>query len=128
MALSNISKNHLNELIKSENNQIISNHNHLSILKGNSSSLAKMTILIRQLNFIKDEMNSVLEEANLNNILNNIETRFKKYPGNTYHLYKKNTDDSLYLSLLSPNEFNPYNNYLGSYTLKEDHIWEMAFS
>ena len=56
-------KNHLNELIKSENTQLIVNHNQLSILKGNSSSLAKMTMLIRQLNFIKEEMNNVLEEV-----------------------------------------------------------------
>ena len=117
MTLSNISKNHLNELIKSENSEIIGNHNYLSILKGNSSSLAKMTILIKQLNFIKEEMNNVLEEANLNKILNSIETRFKKYPGNTYHLYKKHTDDTFYLSLLSPKEFNTHDNYSGSYTL-----------
>ena len=125
MALSNISKHHLNELIKSENNQIISNHNHLSILKGNSSSLAKMTMLIRQLNFIKEEMSNVLEEANLNKILNNIETRFKKYPGNVYNLYKK-TDDSMYLSLLSPEEFSTKDFFMGSYRLKQDHTWEMS--
>lgn len=123
MAISNISKEHLNQLIQSENKQIIENHNYNVILKGNSSSLAKMEVLLKQFNFIKNEINQVLEEANLNNILNNIETKFKKYPGNTYHLYNKVSQK--YLSLLSPYEnINNKDEYLGSFKLKEDYTWE----
>ena len=126
MAISNISKEHLNQLIQAENKQIIENHNYNVILKGNSSSLAKMEILLKQLNYIKSEINQVLEEANLNNILNNIDTRFKKYPGNTYHLYKK--ESRKYLSLLSPYEnTNNKDEYLGSFKLKQDYTWEPIF-
>ena len=71
-------------------------------------------------------INQVLEEANLNNILNNIDTRFKKYPGNTYHLYKK--ESRKYLSLLSPYEnTNNKDEYLGSFKLKQDFTWEPIF-
>ena len=125
MALTNVSKDHTtNILAKLSEQQIICNHT-VSKLKTQSSNIAKLEILYKQMMFIKKEIHDVLNDINMCNILGEIPMKCKKYPGQNYYLYKKD-DESLYLSRLSPQDYNfqHKDSYIGCYLLDNDYIWK----
>lgn len=133
MALSNLSKDHTNNLLLALNeNKILSNH-IITEKKGQHATIAKLEILYRQMEFLKYEINRVMEEGTITSLLNKAKIKCMKCPGNTYHLFQKNNindeiikdTDMYYLSKLHPRELGDLSkdNYLGSFLLKDDFTW-----
>jgi len=115
MAISNIDKKHLNELIKSVSSMEITNNNDLEKIKSNSAYYAQLKLISKQMEALKVQANDIINEAIFNNTLHTIECKFNKTPGNYYYLYKNN--DKMYFSLLSIKDWNnnPPHEYLGEY-------------
>jgi predicted ATP-dependent Lon-type protease len=76
MALSNISKEHLNQLLETKYNQIDNFKKHDKLIL-EATTNAKLEMLFKQLDFIKQEINQVINEALTNNELNSIKCSFK---------------------------------------------------
>ena len=114
MALSRIDKDHLDTIIAIPNLQELERGKIIEAIKRNSNNYAKLKILFKQLESIKNEINEVINESIEADNLQNIDCSFKKIPGNTYHLYKK-SDDNLVFSMLHPKEWNTTSTYIGSY-------------
>ena len=133
MALTNLSKDHTNNLLLALNENIILSTQILTNKKGQHSTIAKLEILYRQMEFLKSEINRVMEEGAITSLLNKAKIKCIKFPGNTYHLFQKigeddkhlNLDDCYYLSKLHPRELGSLtkDNYMGSFLLKDDFTW-----
>jgi hypothetical protein len=133
MALTNLSKDHTNNLLVALNeNKIVSNQ-ILTNKKGQHATIAKLEILYRQMEFLKSEITRVMAEGEITSLLNKAKIKCLKCPGNTYHLFQKknkndeiiNETDMYYLSKLHPRELGDLtkDNYLGSFLLKDDFTW-----
>jgi hypothetical protein len=111
MALSNISKEHSNNLLCSINSKELQSYSNIQKIRTNNVAYAKLKMLAKQINALQQEAQNVISETLEIQDLNNIKCSFKKYPGNTYYLYQKingdsDTTDNRYFSLLSPNEWD----------------------
>jgi hypothetical protein len=114
MALSNISKKHVNQLLETKYNQIDKYREHDNLIL-EATTNAKLKLLFKQLDFITKEINQVIDEALTNNELNSIKCSFTKIPGKTYHVYchqnsnskkMQNNFNDWYFSMISPLEWN----------------------
>lgn len=114
MALSRIDKDHLNSIIEVPNLQDLEKNKILEAVQRNSNNYAKLKILFRQMESIKNEINAVVSESIETEFLQNIECKFKKIPGKNYFLYK-NPKNELFFSIISPLEWKTENNYVGEY-------------
>lgn len=114
MAISNISKEHLNNLLAISNYSDLDRDKVVQSIQRNSNNYGKLKTLFRQLQFIKNEINEVLQESIISSELDKIKCSFKKIPGNHYYLYK-NIKNELFFSIISPKEWNKYQDYLGEY-------------
>lgn len=123
MALSNIDKSHLNELLLSINGQNETN-NLIEVVKANHAQYAQLKLLSKQMNTLKQEAMAIIMDAQTQNNLHNIKSSFKLTSGNTYFLYEKINDKNEkeeFFSLISPQEWNESNlkekkiNYIGTY-------------
>lgn len=56
---------------------------------------------ILQVRFLQNQAKDILVEAKINSQLHHVACNFKKIPGNTYYLYKRQTGQT-YFSMLSP--------------------------
>ena len=116
MALSNIDKEHLKQLITIPNLQELDAHKITQAVQKNSNNYSKLKTLFKQLEFIKNEINEIVNESIETDALNNVKCNFKKKPGNTYYLYNKKSQDTLFFSILSPNEWQNMDNiFVGKY-------------
>ena len=88
---------------------------------------AQLETIARQIRELQREAARVLEAARRDAELHRATCRFKKIPGHTYHLYRKN-DGELYFSLLSCEDWagSPPHAYEGSYRLEADMRWTSA--
>ena len=115
MALTNIDKEHLNQLISIPNLQELDSHKITMAVQKNSNNYSKLKVLFKQMENIKNEIHEIINESLQTDALNDIQCNFKKKPGNTYYLYKK-PDDTLFFSIISPDEWKTTNNtYINSY-------------
>ena len=114
MALSRIDKDHLDSIIEVPNLQDLEKNKILEAVQRNSNNYAKLKILFRQMESIKNEINAVVSESIETEFLQNIECKFKKIPGKNYFLYK-NPKNELFFSIISPLEWKTENNYVGEY-------------
>lgn len=128
MALSNISKTHLEKLLQSKCNDIEQYRNKEQLIL-QSTTYAKLDILFKQLDDIKNQIKSVVNEGIEYNMLNCVECSCKKVPGNVYHLYRRNELDDLYqknnpknyyFSMIAPNEWNKESYHEGTYQYNLD--------
>lgn len=134
MALSNIDKNHLVQLIESKYNEVEKYHQNENMIL-QATIQAKLDILFKQMDLLKKEIIEVASQADIYNQLNSAKCNFKKIPGNTYHLYhskgrqqllKDNYQmDLCYFSMLSPDDWNNQHphHYLGSFQYNLDSSW-----
>ena len=99
MALSNISSKHANNLLAELNTQELAITNNIKVIKSQHSTVAKLEILYRQMEFLKSEIQRVLDESSMTSLLNNATMKCVKCPNTTYHLYKKNQNQE-YLRLV----------------------------
>ncbi|MFW5926235.1 MAG: DUF2452 domain-containing protein [Myxococcota bacterium] len=88
---------------------------------------SKLRVIVEQMRALRDQAQSVMEEAHRDAELHRAVCRFQKRPGRIYHLYRK-PDDSLYFSMLSPEDWGqaPPHSYEGSYRLEADMSWTPA--
>ena len=117
MSLSNIDKEHANQLICAINTQNV-DHNTLEVLKTNYLHYGKLKQIAKQMEQLKQEAAELIKDSYQQNMLQKVECRSKKISGNTYHLYCTNKDKH-YLSLIGPNEWGENSsfsdNFIGSY-------------
>jgi hypothetical protein len=69
---------------------------------------------------LKAEFNRLVDEVNWNELVYSSQYSFIPVTGETYHLYI-NKLDKLFLSLISPNEWNQQ--HIGSFKLDSTHKW-----
>jgi hypothetical protein len=120
MALSNISKDHLNELIIIPNLQELEKDKIVKAIQRNSNNYSKLKILFKQMENIKKEINEVVKESLETEKLENIKCNFKKIPGKNYFLYR-NQECELFFSILSPKEWKSKNIFINEYFYDYDH-------
>ena len=89
MALTNISKEHLDKLLVSLNQNEIQDNLVRQAVQRNSNNYGKLKTLFRQLNFIQNEIKEIIEDSIESAELDKINCRFQKIPGNHYYLYRK---------------------------------------
>jgi len=71
---------------------------------------------------IKEEYRKLLEAYKWNELVYNSDFRFEPIKGKTYHLYQRGEDETLFLSLIGPDEWNQI--YIGSFRLDSDDKWD----
>jgi hypothetical protein len=85
---------------------------------------AELELIARQIRALQQQAAATLERARRDALLHRAECRFKKRPGQIYHLYLA-ADGRPYFSLLSPEDWRgqPPHPFEGSYRLELDMRW-----
>mgnify|MGYP001365296009 CR=1 FL=1 len=124
MALSNLNKSHMEELLLSLNTMTNENHNVLELVKSNHSEYAQLKLIAKQINMLRGEALQIINNSKEQEKLHKIKTLFKLVSGKTYYLYKKNnttekTENGIeYFSMISPKEWGVgdcQDTFLGAY-------------
>ena len=123
MALSNIDKKHLNQLISIPNLNELENDKIVKAVQRNSNNYSKLKVLFKQMENIKREIEEVVKESIETENLEKIKCNFKKIPGKNYYLYQK-PNNELFFSMLSPKEWNSNNNFIDEYFYDYDHTFQ----
>lgn len=110
MALSNISKEHLQNLFISLNQT----DNTIDIIKSNHSQYARLKQIAKQIQYLKNEALNIINESSIQNELHKIKKNFRLVSGNHYYLYQKDNLEK-YFSLISPKEWDNKDIYIGKY-------------
>ena len=113
MSLSNISKDHLENLFLSlcSNNE---NVNSLENVKKNHVCYGQLKLIAKQMMALKNEALEIIEESNIQDELQSINPSFKIVSGNYYYLYEKNNGKK-YFSMISPEQWNNKDKFWGKY-------------
>jgi hypothetical protein len=114
MTLSNISNEHLNQLIRVPNIEELQQHKMIKAIQRNSNNYGKIKVLLKQMESIQNEINNLCLESISCDHLEEIDCNFKKIPGKTYYLYLK-PDGHKFFSMIAPNEWNTKNRFLNEY-------------
>lgn len=117
MSLSNMNKDVITRLMS----MISSSDNDLNIVKYNHVAYAKLNMLATQMQMLREQAFHILTEAQMNERLQKAEMRTKQTPGTTYYLYTQNSKDVL--SLVSPMEWDSYEEYHGAFLYDFDHTF-----
>ena len=122
MALSNISKEHVNKLLVDLNSNNLNNQKIIQSVQRNSNNYGKLKTLLRQMAFIKNEINEIVNESIESEELDKVDCKFNKIPGKHYYLYRKIENDKLFFSMLEPEiwEYSKNNEYVGKYLFDYD--------
>ena len=123
MALSNIDKKHLNQLISIPNLNELQNDKIVKAVQRNSNNYSKLKVLFKQMENIKREIEEVVKESIATENLEKIKCNFKKIPGKNYFLYQK-PNNELFFSMLSPKEWDSNNNFIDEYFYDYDHTFQ----
>lgn len=124
MSITNISSEHLNNLMIDLNLNELSKQKIVDSVQRNSNNYGKLKTLFKQLEFIKKEIEGIVLESIESNELDNVSCRFKRIPGNTYYLYRKK-DGDLFFSMLEPEiwDWGKNNIFIGNYLFDYDLTW-----
>ena len=120
MAITNIDKKHLEQLIELPNLQLLEQDKIIKAVQRNSNNYSKLKILFKQMQNIKNEIEEVIKESVETENLEKIKCNFKKIPGKNYFLYQK-PNNELFFSMLSPKEWNTKNLFICEYFYDYDH-------
>uniref|UniRef100_A0A1L8DDB7 Uncharacterized protein n=1 Tax=Nyssomyia neivai TaxID=330878 RepID=A0A1L8DDB7_9DIPT len=84
----------------------------------------KLSVILEQIRFLQQQAAKIIEETEESKKLHDVACNFQKIPGNTYHLYRRESGQK-YLSMLSPEEWagNIKHDFLGSFRLEHDRSW-----
>ena len=117
MALSNISSKHVNELILSLSCLDLQESQIRQSIQRDSNNYAKLKTLMRQMAFIKQEVEEIIQDSMVNTELEKVSCKFKKIPGNYYYLYQKKESEELYFSMLEPEvwSFSKHSAFINKY-------------
>ena len=121
MSLSTIDTEHLNDLILATSKLELDSHKVKQSIQRNSNNYGKLKMLARQLVFIKQEMQEIINDSLVSTELEKVSCKFKKIPGNTYYLYQKIEGD-MFFSMLEPEiwKYSDNNIFLGRYKYDYD--------
>ena len=86
---------------------------------------SQLRLLAEQMAQLRARARRILAETREHQELHRAQCGFRKLPGHTYHLYRKNCGTLLF-SLVSPSEWGPEPpfEFAGSYRLELDRTWE----
>ncbi len=110
MSLSKIDKEHMNGLLMSLNNNDI---NIIESIKSNHCHYARLKQIDKQIQQLKQEAYSIIQDSQSQSELHKISKNFRLVSGTYYYLYLKN--DKKYFSMISPDEWNTFDIFLGKY-------------
>lgn len=117
MALSNLDKNNLTrlfEMINVNDNNSLTQEN-INNIRSNYSTYSKLELIAKQIQFLKLEAENILQNHDLNNDLTSdlsyLKYNFRKVPGTYYYVYLNNNDEKI-LSLIGPDEWNSYKQFI----------------
>jgi len=99
----------------------LNDNDNINILKSNYSSFGKIQLIADQINELQIKASNIIKAAQINDYLHKIEMNSKKVCGNFYYHYQ--IDDREILSLISPDEWSIYTNYLGKYLYNYDNLF-----
>lgn len=119
MALTNLDKDNTNRLF-----QMLSlndNDNTVSLIKSNYSSYSQLRQIAKHITLLQQEAQSIIMAAKVNDHLHKIEMNCKKVCGNYYFHYKM--EDREILSMVSPDEWSTYSEFLGKYLYNYDNLF-----
>lgn len=116
MSLSNISKDHLENLFLSLTSN---NVNSLENVKKNHVCYGQLKLIAKQMLALKNEALEIIEESNIQDQLQSINPPFKIVSGNHYYLYEKN-DGQKYFSMISPEQWSNKDKFWGKYLYDYD--------
>lgn len=88
---------------------------------------AKLQVIADQIRALQAEARKALEEARQDQDLNHVPCAFKRIPGKTYYLYRRD-NGGRYFSMLAPEDWggqSPHE-FLGAYRLDIDMSWKPA--
>ncbi|MBM9545877.1 DUF2452 domain-containing protein [Leptospira sp. 201903074] len=87
----------------------------------------KLEVIANQIRRLKEEAELILKRAEKDIELHKARCQFEKKPGQTIHLYEK--ESGFYFSLLSPKDWgdHPPHFYKGSYTMNPDRSFTEVF-
>ena len=118
MALTNLDKDNINRLFEMLS---LNDTNNINMIKSNYSSFGQLNQIAKQIAQLQEEAKNIIIAAKINNHLHNIKMTCKKVCGNYYYHYKIN--DGEILSLISPDEWCTYFEFLGKYLYNYDNIF-----
>lgn len=124
MSINNSSKSELCNLFEPLILSEVKNEEMLQKIKSDSICYSKLKLLSSQIEILKHQIKETISDGLINTNLHNVECRFKKVCGNTYHLYKKN--NKYFFSQLSFVDWlgNPPNEYIASFLYDYDHCYK----
>lgn len=122
MSLSNISNEHIDNLLVDLNQNEIDKKKIMCSLQRNSNNYGKLKTLLRQLKFIKDEIKNIIDDSLITAELEKVSCKFIKRPGKNYYLYQNIEKEELFFSMLEPEmwEYDKKNYYVGKYLYDYD--------
>lgn len=93
----------------------------------NVQATAKLRVIADQIRALQAEARKVLDEARRNQEIHRATCRFRRTPGQVYHLYARD-DGELELSMLAPADWDgrPPHRFVGSFRLEADMTWTPA--
>lgn len=121
MALTSLDKDTTNRLLNMLSLNENEKNTNLEIIKQNYSSYSKLEIIAKQINILQIEAESIINDARLNDKLLKIPMTCKKIPGKIYYHYIIN--DKEILSIIGPDEWTMYTEYLGKYLYNYDNLF-----
>jgi len=75
---------------------------------------------------LKKEFEQLIESYETNVMIYNAEIHFEPVLGYTYHLYQRDDDETIFLSLIAPDEWNRVGfdiTHIGSYVMDVENRW-----
>ena len=89
-----------------------------------SMAHGKLKVIADQVRALQQEARAILDATRRDQLLHRASCNFKRQPGHTYHLYRKD-EAHCYFSMLSPEEWggSPPHRYEGSFRLENDMSW-----
>ena len=122
MALTNISTEHIQDLMLALNISDLESSQVRQSIQRNSNNYSKLKTLSRQMAFIKQEIEEIINDSMISLELDKVSCKFKKIPGQQYYLYQKINSRELYFSRLEPEiwDFEKNNIYRGTYLFDYD--------
>ena len=118
MALSNLDKDTVFRLLESINKNDTFD---IEIIKKNYSVYSKLELISEQIFNLMIKAEEIIDQSKINERLSMIPVNFKKIPGNFYYHYIINENEIL--SIISPDEWDIYDKFLGKYLYNFDNIF-----
>lgn len=117
MSITNINKEHLNNLLISLNKD----NNEIEAIKSNHANYARLKQIASQIRLLQNEANNIINNSIYQDSLHKIKKSFNLISGNYYYLYEKDNNEK-YFSLISPEEYGKTlkHNFLGKYLYDYD--------